>query len=297
MCGWDNRIYPFRNNGLSYFPLLAILCNWPFYKLADAISMDFWHTSSDDEICQSKVAGSAQSSSAMPDTTEDPEWDTALVVTDEWMKVASERRHSGWESVERKWIESQALQKKGPKASSEMTKEANEAMARFPYPHMAIPTPQLDFDFRMRVVLNSQSASVAVSDGFKKWSTFSDGTFAGQFGCGSVVNGGQESQDVAYGNAAATQVEATHRLQTADKVPAYIECKTRGNMTGSPELVKALQDPETSKDANPRLCPFRVFITMKTSDERYASKLNTGMWIGSCLWRGLEVVYDAYRIS
>ncbi|KAI1097196.1 hypothetical protein F4804DRAFT_352023 [Jackrogersella minutella] len=244
-----------------------------------------------------EIAGSAQLPPEMPDPAEDLDWDTTLVVTDEWLKVASERRHSGWESVERNWIEKQALQPVGPKVPSEITKEACEAMARFPYPHISIPTPQLEFDFRMRVVMNSQSASVAVSDGFKKWSTFSDGTWAGHFGYGLVVNGGQESQELVHGKTVTTQVEASHRLQTGDEVPAHIECKTRGNMTGPAELMKAIQDPERSHEADPRLCPFRVFITMKTSDERYAAKLNTGMWIGSCLWKGLEVVYDAYRIS
>ncbi|OTA93178.1 hypothetical protein M434DRAFT_395863 [Hypoxylon sp. CO27-5] len=235
---------------------------------------------------------------AMPDLNEDSDWDTTLVVTDEWLKVASERRHSGWESVERRWIENQqAIQPAVQKPPSEPTKEACEAMARFPYPHVSIPTPQLEFDFRMRVILNSQSASVAVSDGFKKWSTFSDGSWAGRFGHGVVVNGGQESQDLVYGKTVATQVEATHKLQTEDEVPAYIECKARGNMTGAPEMMKLLQDLNASRDVDPRLCPFRVFITMKTQDERYASKLNAGLWIGSCLWKGLEVVYDAYRVS
>ncbi|KAI1417358.1 hypothetical protein F5Y13DRAFT_152591 [Hypoxylon sp. FL1857] len=238
-------------------------------------------------------------SHAMPEL-DDSDWDTTLVVTDEWLKVASERRHSGWESVERRWIENQqAYQPVSPKQPSEPTKEACEAMARFPYPHMSISMPQLEFDFRMRVILNPQSASVAVSDGFKKWSTFSDGSWAGRFGHGIVVSGGQESQDLVHGKTAATQVESTHKLQTEDEVPAYIECKTRGNMTGPPELMKALQDPDpdSSQEVDPRLCPFRVFITMKTQDERYAGKLNTGMWVGSCLWKGLEVVYDAYRLS
>lgn len=63
-------------------------------------------------------------------------------------------------------------------------------MAQFPYPHLPIPSPQLEFDFRMRVVLNSQSASVAVSDGFKKWSTFSDGNWSGRFGYGLVAVSG-----------------------------------------------------------------------------------------------------------
>lgn len=71
-----------------------------------------------------------------------------------------------------------------------------------------------------------------------------------------------------------------------------IECKTRGNMTGPSELVKALQDPEASASVDPRSCLFRVFVTMKTTDERYAEKLNAGMWVGSCLWKGLEVIYE-----
>ncbi|KAI0385131.1 hypothetical protein F5Y04DRAFT_269065 [Hypomontagnella monticulosa] len=245
------------------------------------------------------MAGSTQFPPLPSDSTEDTEWDTTLVVTNEWMKVPLERRHSGWESVERKWIESrQPPRLVGANPQSEQSlRRVYDTMAQFPYPHLPIPSPQLEFDFRMRVVLNSQSASVAVSDGFKKWSTFSDGNWSGRFGYGLVVSGGQESRDQVHGNSAVIQVEGTHRLQTGDEVPAYIECKTRGNMTGPPELMKALQDPETARQVDARLCQFRVFMTMKTSDERYAEKLNTGMWIGGCLWRGLEVIIDAYKIS
>ncbi|KAI1392011.1 uncharacterized protein F4822DRAFT_112995 [Hypoxylon trugodes] len=251
---------------------------------------------------QPKLGHSAQLSPQMAGLGEASDWDTTILVTDDWMKVASmkvasERRHSGWESVEKKWSENApAPQRAGLKPPSESTKKADEAMARFPYPHIPIPTPQLDFDFRMKVLLNSQSASVAVGDSFKKLSTLSEGTWSGRFGYGLVVNGGQESQDVVQENLTATQVEATHRLQTGDEVPAYIECKIRGNMIGQPELVKALQDPGRS-GVDPRSCRFRVFITMKTSDERYANKLNAGMWVGSCLWKGLEIIYDVYRIS
>lgn len=60
-------------------------------------------------------------------------------------------------------------------------------MAHFPYPQMSIPQPQLDFDFRMKVVLNTQSASVAVNDGFKQWTTISGGMWSGHFGYGVVV--------------------------------------------------------------------------------------------------------------
>ncbi|XXH02336.1 hypothetical protein Hte_008709 [Hypoxylon texense] len=76
-----------------------------------------------------------------------------------------------------------------------------------------------------------------------------------------------------------------------------IECKARGCRTGPAEVMKVLEQTETSEQVDPRMCQYRMFITMKTSDERYAEKLNGGMWIGSCLWKGSEVVYDAYRIS
>lgn len=231
-----------------------------------------------------------------PPAEEDSDWDTTLVVHEDMLKVSLERRHSGWEAVEKKWTEEKQPQP-GSKLSSDLAKEASAAMAHFPYPQMSIPSPQIEFDFRMKIILNSQFASVSVNDGFKKLTTVTEGMWSGHFGHGVVVSGGQESQDISSGKTVATQVEASHRLQTGDEPPAYIECKARGCRTGPAEVMKALEQTETSEQVDPRLCQYRIFITMKTSDERYAEKLNGGMWIGSCLWKGLEVVYDAYRIS
>ncbi|KAI1483349.1 hypothetical protein F4774DRAFT_405985 [Daldinia eschscholtzii] len=242
------------------------------------------------------MANRPQLSLTTSDLTEASDWDTALVITDDWMKkIVPERRHSGWEAVERQWVGNKQLsQPRDSEPPRKLSRQELEAIERFPYPQTALPTPQLEFDFRMRVILSSQSASVAVNDGFKKWSTYSDGSWSGRFGYGLVINGGQESQDIVHGKIATTWVEGTHKLQTSDEVPAYIECKTRGNMTGPPDLVKALQDPEASRSVNPRSCLFRVWVTMKTTDERYAEKVNAGMWIGSCLWKGLEVIYDEH---
>ncbi|KAI1821410.1 hypothetical protein F4861DRAFT_518859 [Xylaria intraflava] len=149
----------------------------------------------------------------------------------------------------------------------------------------------------MRVKLNPQSASVAVGDGFKKWTTFIGGEWSGRLGYGVVVGGGQDSQDLVYGNTLGTQVEASHRLQTADEIPASIECKARGYRTGPPELMRALRDPERAGSVDERLSQYRVTLTMKTTDERYAEKVNFGLWVGSCLWRSSEVIYDVYRIT
>ncbi|KAI5860647.1 hypothetical protein GGS23DRAFT_579652 [Durotheca rogersii] len=246
------------------------------------------------------MADNTQRPLSIPSFSEDLDWDTRLIIYDpKWIQVTPERRHSGWETVERKWAGNNqpSMQATSFKEPRRDVGNACEAMRVFSYPHVSIPTPKLEFNFRMKVVCSSQSASVAVGDGFKKWSTFSDGVWSGSFGHGIIASGGQDSQDLTYGNVAATYVEATHRLQTRDEPPAHIECKARGYMTGPPEVMKALRDPETSEQVDPRLCQYRVFVTMKTTDERYAAKLNTGMWIGSCLWRGLEVIYDSYRIS
>ncbi|KAI1130015.1 hypothetical protein F5Y10DRAFT_236812 [Nemania abortiva] len=242
------------------------------------------------------------------------EWDTTVVVHGiNWPEIDSDRRHSGWEEVEKSWTKQQEQQTrereeqqpppqqagvaeiKGGTGSGPPRKKA-KATALFPCPHVAIPVPGLESDFRMRVKLNAQSASMAIGDSFKKWTTFTEGEWSGQLGCGVVVGGGQDSQDLVYGKTLATQVEATHRLKTSDEVPAFIECKTRGFRTGPPELMRALQDPEKADSVDARLIQYRVALSMKTTDERYAEKVNFGLWVGSCLWRGSEVIYDVYKV-
>ncbi|KAI0149516.1 hypothetical protein GGR57DRAFT_504697 [Xylariaceae sp. FL1272] len=229
----------------------------------------------------------------MAGTSSDMDWDTTTVVHNmNWPQIDNDRRHSGWAEVEKRW----ARQEKGVhqqqntgiqslSSKSQPTKKDVEAAARFPYPHLAIATPSLESDFRMRVTLNAQSASVAVGDGFKKWTTFTEGEWSGSLGHGTVASGGQDSQDQTHGKTSATKIEATYRMKTGDEIPAFIECKTAGYR---------IRQTETSGD---NAETYRVTISMKTTDERYAEKVNFGLWVGSCLGRGSEVVYDAYRIT
>ncbi|TGJ83667.1 hypothetical protein E0Z10_g5108 [Xylaria hypoxylon] len=246
------------------------------------------------------------------------EWDTTVVSHGfTWPRVDNDRRHNGWEEVEKSWIKQQQQQQQSAGQEQQQSVQPTGKSSRPPekdikamglYPHLVIPTPGLESecDFRMRVKLNSQSASVAVGDGFKKWTTFTEGEWSGRLGYGVVVSGGQDSQDLVYGKTLATQVEATHRLKTTDEIPAFgnidvrycsIECKTRGFRTGPPELMRALQDPEKAASVDARLIQYRVALSMKTTDERYAEKVNFGLWVGSCLWRGSEVIYDVYKIT
>ncbi|KAI0536872.1 hypothetical protein GGR58DRAFT_474030 [Xylaria digitata] len=230
------------------------------------------------------------------------EWDTTVVAHIMPYQIVNDRRHSGWEEVEKRWTKQQQGVEQEQQQPLHSTGISNKPPGKDPvalYPHLAIPAPGLESesDFRMRVKLNSQSASMAVGDGFKKWTTFTEGEWAGRLGHGVVVSGGQDSQELVYGKTLATQVEATHRLKTADEIPAFIECKTRGFRTGSPELMRALRDPEKASSVDARLIQYRVTLSMKTTDERYAEKVNFGLWVGSCLWRGSEVIYDVYKIT
>ncbi len=65
-----------------------------------------------------------------------------------------------------------------------------EAMSSFPYPHVAIPAPRLESDFRVKVALCEQPAAAAVAaakGSFKRRDTYEGGTWSGHFGHGTVV--------------------------------------------------------------------------------------------------------------
>ena len=60
-------------------------------------------------------------------------------------------------------------------------------------------------------------------------------------------------------------------------------------------MLEKLDDPSMSDEVDPKSYSFRLYIHMETGDARYLH-LNTGMWIGSGVRRGTEVIYDAYRV-
>ncbi|KAI1506059.1 hypothetical protein F5X99DRAFT_367006 [Biscogniauxia marginata] len=236
----------------------------------------------------------------IPAPPADTDWDTSVMAGRVNLdRLPQDRRHSGWEEVERRWTSQNPGSCFSTTKTSERPRRDQEDVTQsFPDPHLSILPPNFMSDFRMKVTLDPKSASVAVGDGDgKKRTTFTEGVWSGQLGRGIVVGGEQDSRDLVYGKTLATQIEATHRLQTGDEPPAYIECTTQGFRLGPPEVMQVLPDPANSGWADPTLCQYRVFISMKTTDERYAEKVNVGMWVGCCRWKGLEVVYDAYRIN
>lgn len=53
-----------------------------------------------------------------------------------------------------------------------------------------------------------------------------------------------------------------------------------------------LADPEQADKVDPNSYKFRLFINMETGDERYKDKVNHGMWVGSGMRKGAEVIYE-----
>lgn len=68
--------------------------------------------------------------------------------------------------------------------------------------------------------------------------------------------------------------------------------KTTGWRTGPTEVLEALDDPERADEVDPRTYKFRIFVELQTGDERYSEKVNMGMWVGSGMRKGAEVIYE-----
>jgi hypothetical protein len=71
-----------------------------------------------------------------------------------------------------------------------------------------------------------------------------------------------------------------------------IEIRTRGFRTGPKDVLEALQDPVQADTIDPSMYTFRLVITMETGDPRYSATVNQGMWVGSGMRKGAEVIYE-----
>lgn len=85
------------------------------------------------------------------------------------------------------------------------------------------------------------------------------------------------------------EMKANYVLQTRDEPPAGIVVRTRGYCVGPREVLEGLGEGRT---VDPREYRFRLVVEMETGDERYRGKVNWGMWVGSAMRRGEEVVYE-----
>ncbi|KAI1365248.1 hypothetical protein F5Y08DRAFT_338806 [Xylaria arbuscula] len=180
-------------------------------------------------------------------------------------------------------------------ASQRQENEGNGArVARSQLPHadLSLPVPTLTFDFRMSVELNPKVAvGLVPSGGLRNWISFSGGSWAATWGSGTVLPGGQDSQ-IVDPETYVVKMETMYLLKTSDAEPAYIEIRTRGFRTGPKEVLQALQDPVTADTVDPSTYSFRLVVTMESGDPRYSQLVNQGMWVGSGIRKGAEVIYE-----
>ncbi|CAD6591545.1 MAG: hypothetical protein ASARMPREDX12_005218 [Alectoria sarmentosa] len=156
-----------------------------------------------------------------------------------------------------------------------------------------IPKPVLERDFQMSVQLNPKISVGPGIWGQRNWVGYISGHWNGRWGKGTVVPGGQDKQLVAPD--LSTHLDSSYLLQTHDHPPAYISVRNEGWRVGPRDTLEKLDDPAQADEVDPKSYSFRLYIHMETGDSRYLH-LNTGMWIGSGIRRGTEVIYDAYRV-
>ncbi|RVX69458.1 hypothetical protein B0A52_06521 [Exophiala mesophila] len=174
---------------------------------------------------------------------------------------------------------------------------ANNLLHRFDEGDIArslqLPTPTLDLDFRISIKLNPKIAVGSVLYGHRDWVSVVGGQWAGRWGKGLVIPGGQDNQLVVKD--LTTRVDATYLLQTNDDPPAYITARSRGWRTGQKEVLERLNDPMEANTVPANQYRFRMTVELETGDERY-SFVNSCIWVGSACRRSNEVIYDAYRV-
>ncbi|KAL2830292.1 hypothetical protein BDW59DRAFT_141368 [Aspergillus cavernicola] len=174
---------------------------------------------------------------------------------------------------------------------------ANNLLHTFPEGEVArslqIPAPSLELDFRLSLKINPKVGVGQSIWGQRDWVTFVGGQWAGRWGKGVVVPGGQDSQVMTKES---TSLRANFLLQTTDDPPAFIVVKTSGWLTGARDVLDKLGDASMADGINPNSYKYRVNLTMETGDERYTF-LNTLMWISSGCRRGQEIIFDAFRVN
>ncbi|KAJ5887759.1 hypothetical protein N7495_007800 [Penicillium taxi] len=175
---------------------------------------------------------------------------------------------------------------------------ANNLLHTFPEGDVArslqIPAPTLELDFRMSIKMNPKVAVGPSIWGHREWVSFIGGQWAGRWGKGIILPGGQDTQVITKDST--TNLHASYILQTADEPPAFIMVRADGWLTGSKDVLDKVNDSGMADGINPSSYKYRINLSMETGDERYIF-INSLMWIGSGCRRGHEVIFDAFRVN
>lgn len=88
-----------------------------------------------------------------------------------------------------------------------------------------------------------------------------------------------------------SELTMDYLVQTLDEPPAMISVHVEASRTGPVELLKQMR-PGCQEGVDPRRYQFRLSLKMETADERYAEKVNFGLWVGSGVKNTWEFVYE-----
>lgn len=88
-----------------------------------------------------------------------------------------------------------------------------------------------------------------------------------------------------------SELTMEYLIMTLDEPPATIAVRVEASRTGPVEVLKQLR-PGCMEGMDPRRYQFRLSLRMETADERYAEKLNFGLWVGSGVKNEEEFIYE-----
>ncbi|CAN8099724.1 unnamed protein product [Discula destructiva] len=181
-----------------------------------------------------------------------------------------------------------------PKGTAEDTKTILDGLSAGSLGQsIALPAPSIAHDFRLSANLDRKIALGQSCWGERNWIGICGGEWSATWGKGKIVPGGQDAQLLT--DTKSTFVDTRYLLVTDDEKPAHIMVRTEGWRTGPPAVLERLLDPVEGDKVSPDEYRFRLYVRFETGDERYRW-VNEGMWVGSGVRRGLEVLYDGYRL-
>ncbi|PHH69988.1 hypothetical protein CDD80_6322 [Ophiocordyceps camponoti-rufipedis] len=193
-----------------------------------------------------------------------------------------------------------------PKSIEETGKRS---LHHFPRSAIIFPMPALEFDFRVAVTLNQEPSRFEGREN-KEIISIVAGLWSGSFGNGRITvlcqpparptlsltpektqSGGYDLGQ-ARGFRPVRIVEGAFILQTMDELPASLEMRTRGSLSGPCDILDTLLNPSQPKNIDPRRYGLRMFATLKSPDKRYAEIVNCGLWVASGVWHDRELIIE-----
>jgi hypothetical protein len=146
----------------------------------------------------------------------------------------------------------------------------NGLPAQFSRANFPLPVPGLELDFRVACSVGPRiPVGPTPTGGQRNWVVIGAGWFAGRWGSGTVVPGGQDNQVVSSADDLSTRVATNYLLRTADEPPAYVTVRTEGWRTGPREVLQRLADPATADGVDPASYSFLLNVHLESGDERY----------------------------